>query len=157
MYEMCYDLVTPAFLNLTRVSYSRNVHTQQYTHGSRSWQEPVGYSWSDLDLEGNCDDLSAVFFNQLFPSAIISSYNFYIKEEQSNFCVRVVDANIIRWHYTDTEYRPDETFSLTFAVTDIQRIQAYKVGDSNEDKSKKKVKEKKIIIPERQIVICRIA
>jgi len=157
MYELCFGIDTPTVLNLTRVSYSRRIHTQQCVHGGSVWQEPIGSSWSNLELEGICDDKSAVFFNSLFSTAppVNSFSSFYLKEEIDKFFIKVTGANIIDWRYTDSENRADEVFSLTLSVTDIQRIQFHKIDELKKEKLKRKPKQKKVIIPERQIVICR--
>jgi hypothetical protein len=150
MYKLYYELDKPEVLNLTRVSYSRHVNTQRYTHGSSSWLEPSGYRWSDLELEGVCDELSAVFFNRLIYSPIDMIPLFYIKEEEENSYLKILQGSIVKWSSTDSEYRPSETFSLTMSIRDIERLIFGAV-----EKPKRKPKQKKVIIPERQIVICR--
>jgi len=156
MYKLYYELDAPEVLNLTRIEYSRYIDTIQCNHGSSSWREPVGYRWSDLELEGVCDDLSAVFFSRVINTSvgmIISS--FYIREDEENSYLRVTQGSIIKWNYADSEYGSSETFSLTLSIEDIQRIMFGSKDDLKKEKSKRKPKQKKIIIPERQIIICR--
>ena len=155
MYKLYYELDKPEVLNLTRIEYSRYMNTIQCNHGSSNWREPAGYRWSDLELEGVCDDLSAVFFNRLHYLPIDMIPLFYIKEEEENSYLKVMQGSIVTWNYTDSEYRPSENFSLTLSIADIQRLMFSTVDESKKEKPKKKSKQKKIIIPERQIIICR--
>jgi len=79
---------------------------------------------------------------------------FYIKEEEENSYLKVMQGSIVKWNYTDSEYRPSENFSLTMSIRDIERLVFGTVDGLNKEKSKKKPRQKKVIIPERQIVIC---
>jgi len=155
MYKLYYELDKPEVLNLTRVSYIRHVNTQRYTHGSSSWLEPSGYRWRDLELEGVCDELSGVFFNRLIYSPMDMIPLFYIKEEEANSYLKVMQSSIVKWNFTDSEYRPSENFSLTMSIRDIERLIFGAVDELKKGKPKNKSKQKKIIIPERQIIICR--
>jgi len=155
MYKLYYELDKPEVLNLTRIEYSRYMDTIQCNHGSSSWREPAGYRWSDLELEGVCDELSAVFFNRLIYSSMDMIPLFYIKEEEANSYLKVMQSSIVKWNFTDSEYRPSENFSLTLSIRDIERL-IFGTGDGlKKEKPKRKPRQKKIIIPERQIVICR--
>jgi hypothetical protein len=156
MYKLYYELDKPEVLNLTRIKYSRYMDTIQCNHGSSSWREPAGYRWSDLELEGVCDELSAVFFNRLIYSPMDMIPLFYIKEEEANSYLKVMQSSIIKWNFTDSEYRPSENFSLTLSIRDIERLIFGAVDKSKKEKPKRKLKQKKVIIPERQIVICRM-
>jgi hypothetical protein len=82
---------------------------------------------------------------------------FYIREEEENSYLRVTEGSIIKWNFTDSEYRPSENFSLTLSISDIQRLMFSTVDELKKEKSKKKPKPQKVIIPERQIVICRMS
>lgn len=155
MYKLYYELDKPEVLNLTRIKYSRYMDTIQWNHGSSSWREPAGYRWSDLELEGVCDELSAVFFNRLIYSPMDMIPLFYIKEEEANSYLKVMQGNIVKWNFTDSEYRPSENFSLTLSIRDIERLIFGAVDESKKKKPKNKSRQKKVIIPERQIVICR--
>jgi hypothetical protein len=77
--------------------------------------------------------------------------SFHIKDDETGFHIRVSGGYIKKWYYNDSEDRSSDLFSLTLEVTDIQRL----VGDKIKKSALKKVKEKKIVLPERQIVICR--
>jgi len=80
---------------------------------------------------------------------------FYIKEEEANSYLKVMQSSIVKWNFTDSEYRPSENFSLTLSIRDIERL-IFGTGDGlKKEKPKRKPRQKKIIIPERQIVICR--
>lgn len=156
MYKLYYKLDTPEVLNIATVNYSRHIHTQRYSHGGRSWLEPAGSSWSDLRLEGPCDLLAGSLFFRLRETYNSNSdffSTFYIMDNESDFSIKVSGVYIKDWRYTDSEDSSGDTYSFTLGVTDIQRLPSKKI----EKKTQKKPKEKKIIIPERQIVICRIA
>jgi hypothetical protein len=157
MYKLYYELDKPEVLNLTRISYTRNIHTQQYTHGSSNWREPVGYRWRDLELEGVCDELSVVFFNRLIYTPMDMIPLFYIKEEEENSYLKVMQSSIVKWNFSDSEYSPSENFSLTMSIRDIERLIFGTVDELNKEKPKNKPRQKRVIIPERQIVICRMS
>lgn len=157
MYKLYYELDKPEVLNLTHISYRRHIDTVQYSHGSRSWVEPSGYRWRDLELEGVYDELSRVFFDRLLFSTMDMIPIFYIREEEENSYLRVTEGSIIKWNFTDSEYRPSENFSLTLSIRDMARLMFNTVDELKKEKSKKKPKPKKVIIPERQIVICRMS
>jgi hypothetical protein len=145
-------------LNLSTVSYNVNVQTRRYNHGGSSWVEPVGRRFSNLHLEGPCDPLGGSFFSRLsdmdIPQGFLSS--FIISEYDMDYLIGVSGACIVGWRYTDSENNDQSNFSLTFSVENIQRLASVSSTLKNEKKStKKKVKEKKIVLPERQIVICR--
>jgi hypothetical protein len=155
MYKLYYELDAPEVLNLTRIEYSRYMDTIQCNHGSSSWREPAGYRWSDLELEGVCDELSAVFFSRIINTFVGILPTFYIRKDEENYYLRVTQGSIIKWNYADSEYGPSENFSLTLSVGNIQRIMFGSKDDLKKEKPKNKPKQKKVIIPERQIVICR--
>ena len=147
-------------LNLYTVSYNVNTQTQRYNHGGSSWVEPVGRRFSNLHLEGPCDPLAGSFFSRLsdmdIPQGFLSS--FIISENTMDYLIGVSGACIVGWRYTDSENINQNNFSLTFSVENIQRLPSATSTSKNETKIKKvkkKPKEKKIVLPERQIVICR--
>lgn len=155
MYKLYYELDTPEVLNIATVNYSRHMHTQQYSHGGSVGVEPIGQSFSDLCLEGPCDYLTPIFFNNLYQVHEHMNINprssFHIKDDDTNFHIKVSGGYIKKWYYNDSETRSSDLFSLTLGVTNIQRL----VGGKINKLASKKVKEKKIVLPERQIVICR--
>jgi hypothetical protein len=156
MYKLYYELNALEVLNLTYVNYSRHINIHRYWDGrGHARAEPVGYNWSDLELKGIYDDLSAVFFSRIINTFVGILPTFYIREDEENYYLRVTQGSIIKWNYADSEYGPSENFSLTLSVGNIQRIMFGSKDDLKKEKPKNKPKQKKVIIPERQIVICR--
>ena len=137
-----YKLLDPTgleLLNMTTVNYSRHMHTQRYSHGGRSWLEPAGSSWSDLKLEGPCDLLAGALFFRLRETYNSDSDFFsilYIRDEESDFNIKVSGVYIKDWRYTDSEDSSGDIYSFTLGVTDIQRLTNKKIEKKNQKKPK---------------------
>ncbi len=141
MYKLYRDLEGPWVLNINFVKYDRQVQTQQVNYGGRSQVECIGYKFSGLYLEGPCDPLGRYFFHRL-QETDVNNYplsNFYIIDDESDYGIKVSEAHIREWKYTDSESNNQDSFSLVFAVENIQRLTSKKI----KKETLKKVKEKR--------------